>query len=165
MTAMMVSIRPTTKDDVPALCSLLNKIIAVGGTTAYQKPLDIKDFEVHFLEADDFLNCLSAVDDDDNPIGFQSLRRHPKLEKNWADIATFAQLEPKISGVGSALFDATRKWAKSQNITAINATIRADNVPGLAYYEKMGFRTYSIASNVALDDGNLVDRISKSLFL
>jgi hypothetical protein len=43
----------------------------------------------------------------------------------------------------------------------INATIRADNTGGLAYYAKMGFETYGITKDVPLLDGTPVDRINK----
>jgi len=38
-------------------------------------------------------------------------------------------------------------------IVAINATIRADNVSGIAYYEKIGFRIYDVRQGVPLQAG------------
>ena len=165
MTNSKISVRSAILDDVPALCDLLNEIIAVGGSTAYEEPLSPTDFQNHFLLRNDFLNCFVAIDEVGNAAGFQYLGQNEKLENNWADIATFARLNSKIRGVGSALFKATHAWAKSNNFIAINATIRADNVSGLAYYEKMGFRDYAVTKDVALQDGTLVDRISKRNFL
>lgn len=68
---------------------------------------------------------------------------------------------PKIPGVGTTLFAATLAAAEERNIEVINATIRADNTGGLAYYEKMGFRTYNMLEKVPLNDGTPVDRIQK----
>ena len=65
------------------------------------------------------------------------------------------------SGVGSALFRATRERALALGLTAINATIRADNAGGLAFYSRQGFRDHSVAKAVPLSDGTPVDRISK----
>jgi ribosomal protein S18 acetylase RimI-like enzyme len=70
-------------------------------------------------------------------------------------------MSPKIRGVGTALFAATLSAAEELNIEFINATIRADNTGGLAYYEKMGFRTYRTLESIPLRDGTLVDRIQK----
>lgn len=42
-----------------------------------------------------------------------------------------------------------------------NATIRADNAGGLAYYARMGFQDYAVARGVPLADGTPVDRISR----
>ncbi len=165
MTNLNISVRPAILDDAHALSNLLNGIIAVGGSTAIETPLSSAELRDIFLQGNDYLNCFVAVDEDGNAAGFQYLGRKKKLETSWADIATFARLNSKIRGVGSALFKATHAWAKSNNFIAINATIRADNVGGLAYYEKMGFRDYAVTKDVALLDGTLVDRISKRNFL
>ena len=96
-------------------------------------------------------------------LGFQSLSLNPGLPDDWADIATFARVNPKVLGVGTTLFKTTLNFARHQNIYAINATIRADNKSGLSYYSKMGFKDYSIAKSIPLQDGTPVDRISKKL--
>ena len=94
-------------------------------------------------------------------LGFQGLARHGELPTDWCDIGTFARRENPVRGVGAALFAATSAQASLLGFRVINATIRADNVPGLAYYAKMGFLDYKVASDVALADGRLVDRINK----
>ena len=43
----------------------------------------------------------------------------------------------------------------------IDATIRADNTGGLAFYGRMGFTDYDCVAGVPLKDGTLVDRIRK----
>ena len=59
------------------------------------------------------------------------------------------------------LFSKTKDFAFAEKITAINATIRADNAGGLRYYNRMGFETYSINRGIPLKNGLEVDRISK----
>ncbi|MEM9148767.1 MAG: GNAT family N-acetyltransferase, partial [Pseudomonadota bacterium] len=51
--------------------------------------------------------------------------------------------------------------AKNAGLIALNATIRADNRVGLAYYSRMGFQDYAVRPAVPLADGSPVDRISK----
>ena len=41
----------------------------------------------------------------------------------------------------------------------LNAALRADNVGGIAYYEKMGFSSWKIDKGVPLKSGRPVDRI------
>ncbi len=94
-------------------------------------------------------------------MGFQSLTYHPELPERWADIATYTRMEPKTPGVGTALFAATNKNAPKFPISDINATIRSDNTGGLAYYQKCGFIDYAISEGIPLNDGTIVDRISK----
>ena len=67
--------------------------------------------------------------------------------------------------VGTALFAATRARANLLRLAAINATIRADNCGGLAYYFKMGFVAYGVDTAVPLSDATPVDRIHKRYML
>ncbi|MDB5552313.1 MAG: GCN5-related N-acetyltransferase, partial [Rhizobium sp.] len=74
-------------------------------------------------------------------------------------------MSPKTKGVGTALFPVTRAAAEKLGLAFINATIRADNVSGLAYYTAMGFEDYDRQVGVPLLDGTPVDRIKKRFLL
>jgi hypothetical protein len=63
------------------------------------------------------------------------------------------------------MFAATKQAATDAGYGFINAKIRADNVPGLAYYTKMGFADHSIDKDVPLSDGTPMDRVTKRLTL
>lgn len=155
-------VRHARQDDLGELCSILNEIIEIGGTTAFEVRLSEAEFRSHFLDSKHFICCFLA-EKMGLILGFQSLSRHPELSEDWADIATFSRASPRVRGVGTTLFESTLALAKRKKIRWINATIRADNKPGLAYYTKMGFSDYSISKNLPLRDGTLVDRISKKL--
>ncbi len=156
-----LTVRQAEPRDVPALCDILNTIIEIGGTTAYEVPLTEKEFELGYLSDEHSLSCLLASDEAGRILGFQALLRNSKLAESWADIATFAAISPKVKGTGTALFDSTVAFAKSNNIVCINARIRADNILGLGYYSKMGFVDYAVKKAEPLRDGTPVDRISK----
>jgi L-amino acid N-acyltransferase YncA len=165
-TAVGFRIRPAEPDDAVALCAILNSIIAIGGTTAMEVPLGLAEFVGYFLEGEDVLSCFVAEDRATaRRLGFQGLSRHPELPQDWADIGTFTGVAPKTPGVGTALFAATRGWARAHGVAVVNAAIRADNRGGLAYYEKMGFRQYQVLTGVPLRDGTPVDRIFKKYVL
>jgi hypothetical protein len=143
-------IRPAMASDAAPLCAILNAIIEIGGTTAFEIPLSTAKFGDYFLEGKGVLACFVAEDlATGAPLGFQALSRDSDLPENWADIATFAKRTPGIPGVGTALFAQTRIKASALELIAINAVIRADNRGGLAYYDKMGFETYRIAKSDA----------------
>lgn len=156
-----IRIRPAEPDDIPELCALLNEIIRAGGTTAIEGPLSDQAFGDYYLGGPGHLCCFMAENGDGSTLGFQALEHRAKLPGDCADIATYARIKPKIPGVGRALFAATVAHAKRLGLAEINATIRADNSGGLAYYAKMGFRDHSVANGVPLRDGRQVDRISK----
>jgi len=153
--------RTASRADIPAACLLLNDIISFGGSTAFQKTFNEPEFSSAFITGERCITCYVCEDSSGNVLGFQALSRNSKLQPNWADIATFARLTPKVKGVGSLLFHATLEHIEESDIHCINATIRADNQSGLSYYTKMGFIDYQIEEAVPLMDGTPVDRISK----
>ena len=57
-------------------------------------------------------------------------------------IGTSVALDTGRKGIGRRLFDATLVIAQQVGLADIDATIGADNAPGLAYYDAMGFETY-----------------------
>lgn len=157
---MHLNIRKADPGDARELSEILNEIIAIGGTTAIETPLSPEELADWFITGEWPLTC-HVADTGSGLAGFQSLSLYGNPLEGWADIATFARQNPKIPGVGTALFPATLAAANERNIEFINATIRADNTGGLAYYEKIGFRTYNTIEKVPLKDGTLVDKIQK----
>jgi len=64
-------------------------------------------------------------------------------------------------GIGAALFAASVAAARAAGLRVLNATIRADNVPGLAYYARRGFVDYATDPEWALADGRKVGKVSR----
>ena len=161
---MSLTIRPSVEADAPALAEVLNDIIAAGGTTAYETPFTPQALWQSSLGGAKVL-CCHTVLEGDTPVGFQTLARHPDLPADWGSIASFTRRNPPVRGAGTALFEATKARARALGLIAIDATIRADNVPGLGYYGKMGFVDYNVIRAVPLSDGTLVDRIQRKYLL
>jgi hypothetical protein len=155
-------IRNAVQSDGIPLLNILNTIIEAGGTTAFETPLSIEEFNDHFLTGDDVLVCFVAEEVVSNHVvGFQGLSRNQDLPESWSDIWTFTKRVPNFHGAGTALFGKTAIFASDLKLTANNATIRTDNQGGIAYYEKMGFETYKVVRGVPLKDGTPIDRVSK----
>ena len=145
------------------MCDILNAIIAAGGTTAYQVPFSPETLRAMYIDAPSLVAC--HVAEADQLLGFQALwwptdAAHP-FPSGWTYIATFARRGITQRGVGSALFTATRAAAEAAGSSVIDATIRADNTGGLAYYARQGFVDYERLVAVPLNDGTPVDRIRK----
>lgn len=157
---MSLIVRPFLPEDAPTLTAILNDIIAAGGTTAYQAPFTPEGLRAYHLDGPTVLCCHTVLDGAE-PVGFQVLNANPAFPEGWGDIASFTRREPPVRGAGTLLFEATRARAQALGLVMLNATIRADNVPGLAYYAKMGFEDYEILRAVPLSDGTPVDRIRR----
>ena len=63
--------------------------------------------------------------------------------------------------MGSALFARTREAASKLGFSTINASIRIDNVGGLAYYSRMGFATYLSEVGDPQTHGRAFNRVHK----
>ena len=154
-------VRPAEAGDAIALTALINEIVAIGGTTAHRTAFSPARFAEYYLTGPDAVCCHAVISAQGGALGFQVLGLHPALPAGWLDIGTYVRPDARGTGAGSALFAATLVTARRNNATAINATIRADNVLGLGYYQWMGFVDYASEPEFRLQDGQQVGRISK----
>ena len=157
-------VRPATPADASAMTALLNAIIAIGGTTAHQHPKTEAQVRTDYIDGPEALTCVVA-EDGGQVIGFQSVGTWPGLPGGWGDIGTFVAPGVQARGTGAALFVATCAAAREKRLAVLNATIRADNVPGLAYYARIGFTDYAHDPDWTLEDGRKVGRISRRFAL
>jgi L-amino acid N-acyltransferase YncA len=161
-----LEVRAARPEDAAELAELLNAVIARGGTTALEDPYTAEAFANAYIDGPDAICCFVAVDPANGRLeGYQALGRSPDLPPEIGDVGTFARLGGTQRGVGTALFAATRARAATLGLVAINATIRADNAGGLAFYGKQGFQDHSVTPAVPLNDGALVDRVNKRFAL
>ena len=144
---------------------MLNAIIRIGGTTAIEATLSETEFLDYFLRSEHHVLCNVAIDGAGKIMGFQSVETRKDLPNLCCDIATFTDRHAGVKGAGTALFIETRKQLFDRGFRSINATIRADNAAGLAYYTKMGFRDVTVQRSIPLQDGTPVDRMSKRFTL
>jgi L-amino acid N-acyltransferase YncA len=157
-----LTIRSVLPDDAPELAALLNAVIERGGTTALEEAFTPERLAQTYLNGPNVHVCLVALDTESGRIeGFQTLGRYPNLPDDVGDIATFARVDGVQRGVGSALFAEMVERARALGQSAINATIRADNEGGVAFYGKQGFVDHSVTTAVPLKDGTPVDRVHK----
>ncbi|MEM9500236.1 MAG: GNAT family N-acetyltransferase [Pseudomonadota bacterium] len=160
--ANTIEVRPVTAADSVSLAELLNEIIELGGTTALEEPFTPQQLADTYLIGPLVLNCVVAVDDGTGElIGFQTLVKNGSLPDDIGDVATFAKVGTTQRGIGTSLFKATLARARELDLKAINATIRADNTGGLAFYSKMDFEDHDVTLGIPLADGTPVDRVHK----
>ncbi|MFK7744983.1 MAG: N-acetyltransferase family protein [Roseobacter sp.] len=157
----MIHIRRAVPLDARAMAHLLNAIIRKGGTTAYTDQITDETIKAWFAKAPHQSVWHVAENETGALLGFQSIEPHLKLPPEACDIATFVKVGQTGLGIGSKLFDASSAAAFKMGYSWINATIRADNTGGLAYYQSRGFETYAMHENQQLSDGTIVGKVSK----
>lgn len=157
----MIYVRKAGSLDTRPMADLLNAIIAKGGTTAFTDPI-APDTILGWMAADADRSAWHIAENDRGALlGYQSIEPYGDLKPGACDIATFVQVGQTGLGIGSKLFAATTRKAKSLGYHWINATIRADNTGGLAYYQSRGFEDYARHPQTKLANGMIVDKISK----
>jgi len=146
------------------MCHILNTLIAIGGTTAHQMPFENDRMLNHYVSPPGLISS-TVAELDGSVVGFQCLvwpnADQEPFPPGWALIATFVHSGLSRQGIGSALFAETKARAKAAGVKTIDATIRADNISGLAFYGRMQFRDYAHLKEIPLRDGTRVDRVRK----
>jgi L-amino acid N-acyltransferase YncA len=159
-----LTVRPARRSDAAAMAGLINPIIAAGGTTAYEEPFDAASMDAAYISLPQLVSCFIA-EEGSVLVGFQGLMwsfdPDDPLPDGWATIGTFARVGLTQRGVGGVLFAATLEAARAAGVAVIDATVRADNTGGLAFYSRQGFVDYNRLAAVPLADGTPVDRIRK----
>ncbi len=157
-------VRPATSADAGQMVDLLNAIIAEGGTTAHETPFDSDKMQHHYIARPEVVSC-QVAELDNKVLGFQYVgwpsSPDDPMPEGWAIIASFVGPNAAGQGVGQHLFSATKAAVIAADVKVIDATIRADNTPGLRYYSGLGFVDYDRLVGVPLGDGTPVDRVRK----
>jgi L-amino acid N-acyltransferase YncA len=116
-----IEARPVRETDASELATLLNEIIARGGTTALEEPFTPDALARALLTGPDVICCFVAVEQATGRLlGFQSLERSHGLPDDVGDIGTFVRVGLTQRGVGTMLFTATRVEAERNKLQAIN---------------------------------------------
>lgn len=157
----MIHIRKAGSLDSRPMAELLNAVIEKGGTTAFTDPILPDTIQGWMATNADRSAWHIAENDQGEMLGYQSIEPHDRLGPEACDVATFVRLGQTGLGIGSKLFAATIRQAKLHGYQWVNATIRADNTGGLAYYQSRGFEDYARQPNIRLGNGMVVDRVSK----
>jgi len=155
----VIHIRRAGALDAAPMAELLNVIIAKGGTTAMVDPVTATQLRQRMRLPGAAWHL--AEDTHGKLMGFQWIEPHPDLPEGGVDVATFVRLGETGIGIGSSLFERTRKTAKDIGYTHIHAIIRADNFGGMAYYQSRGFENYRLLPDSPLGDGRRVDKVWK----
>ncbi|WP_289150111.1 GNAT family N-acetyltransferase [uncultured Salipiger sp.] len=156
----MITVRRAGPMDARPMAELLNEVIALGGTTAITEPVTREDL-LNWMEADPRSIWHVAEDATGQIMGFQWVDPHLKLGETVAQIASFARVGKTGLGIGSKLFDATKRAARTAGYAWINAEIRADNEGGLIYYQSRGFEDYGRIEGYVMANGQIVDKVLK----
>lgn len=152
----MFEVRRMEERDVPACVEIINHIIAMGGSTAYEEPYAEADFAAHYLREAPVTNVVLY---DGRLVGFQAAF---DVGDGFYSVGSFTDRVVPVKGAGRAVFAKTLEDCRKRGGEAILAKITSDNVGGLAFYSSIGFQDWKVVPNdQQRKDGTLVDRVIK----
>jgi len=157
---MSFVVREMRKGDAEACVAIINPIIAKGGSTAYEDPYEVADFDAHYRQEAKIANVVTL---DGRVVGFQSAF---EVEDGVYSIGSFTDQENPAKGAGRAIFTKTLADARALNGKSIIAKITSDNTGGLAYYSSVGFVDETVVpDDLIRRNGKVVDRVIKRFTL
>jgi L-amino acid N-acyltransferase YncA len=148
--------RAATIADAADMADILNRVIAIGGTTAHEDPMTAEAVLEDYVNGADVYSSVVALDGN-VVIGWQLVG----LWQGEAHIGTFVDPGKQARGAGSAMFALTRAILGTAGVATIIASIRAANAPGLVYYTRLGFVDFARDPQFALRDGRVVGRVHR----
>jgi L-amino acid N-acyltransferase YncA len=149
-------IRRAMAADAAGMTAVLNAVIAVGGTTAHEHPKTEGQVREGYVTGGDVLSSV-VCDEGGEIVGWQSV----EMSDGDPHIGTFVRPGLQARDAGAAMFSLTCQTLRDQGVGYVIAFIRADNVPGLAYYARIGFRDIGQDPDYALGDGSVVGRVHR----
>ena len=113
-----------------------------GSLSAILQPWAVEEQRayLHALSAREAFHV--AEDEETGVVGYQSLDLYSTILPSMAHVAqlgTFLLPSARRSGIGRALFQATRAFADEHGYRKIVIQVRASNVGAQAYYRSLGF--------------------------
>lgn len=109
-----------------------------------------------------------AIDDAGIIVGLQTLDRWSTYLDSMAhvgQVGTFLLPEYRGRGVGRALWNATRAFARSVGYRKIVIYVRGTNLRAQAFYQRLGFRECGRLTRQVIVDGVVDDEVLMEAFL
>ncbi len=145
----VTEIRGAVPSDAEDMAEVQNAIFRAGLRAS---AVDVALIRERYLDTEHSVAC-TVAEQEGRVVGFQSLKRawigNPfDVAEGWGIIGTHIHPDAGRGGLGRRLFVASLAAAETAGLRHIDASIGADNLPGLAYYSAMGFTPYREGSGV-----------------
>jgi RimJ/RimL family protein N-acetyltransferase len=145
------------------MVNVLNPLIRAGESTALDRVFTV-DEEKAFISAFPPRGIFHLAEraTDGVIVGFQNVGPFATYTDAFAHvgiIGTYVDPSGHRQGIGRLLFEATRLAAKEKGYEKFFAFVRADNVAGLAFYERIGFEVIGVAKRHAKINGRYLDEV------
>src|SRR5258706_6976614 len=159
---MEISIRRVREEDAASIVEILNPIIQAGIYTVMEEPFTVND-QIEFIRSFPLRGIyhIAKADNHRKVLGIQDVMPISTSDvfKHVGEISTFVALDSHNQGIGQSLSQATFKAAKEPGFLKLRATVRADNLHALLFYQGLGFEHIGTAKKHAFLRGTYIDEV------
>jgi phosphinothricin acetyltransferase len=155
MTAVTMTIRDATEDDLPAIVAIYNASIPSRTATADTEPISIKSRRDWFREHDPERRPLWVAVEDEVVAGwlsFQSFYGRPAYHAT-AEISVYVSPALQRKGIGRKLLARAVERARRLGLKTLLGFIFGHNEASLRLFESFGFQRWGVLPRVAELDG------------
>jgi L-amino acid N-acyltransferase YncA len=161
-------IRKASVADVGGIVNVLQTVASERVHSAIEQPWPVEQ-QRKYLESLSAREAFHvAADASGEVVGYQSLDLWSPLLSSMlhvGQLGTFLLPEWRRRGVGHALFDASRSFARSSGYRKLVIHVRGSNIPAQMFYQQLGFVQCGRLARQVVVDGQEDDEILMELFL
>lgn len=160
MGAESVAVRPARSDDARAICEIYNEGIEDRVATLETR-LRTADEQRDWLDARDARHPVLVAERDARVIGWGSLNVfNPRAAYDHvADFSIYVARSARGAGIGARLLESLIALARDIGYHKMVLAAFEWNTPGIAMYERAGFRRVGVYREQGLLDGRWVDTV------
>lgn len=145
----MISIRPATPDDVPAIMTIYNQAILTTDATFDTEPRTLTEQQEWFDGQDDQHPVLVA-ELDAEVVGWAALSRYSprRAYDRTAEFSIYVEENFRNRGIGRQLIEATIKAGAETGLRTVLARVTTGNDVSLRMHEQAGFKLVGVMKKV-----------------
>lgn len=134
-------IRPVRLKDSGAISKIINSIVAERNLTTFSETSE--EEERRYIRSLVKNENIFVAEFDGKVVGFQTIGQFPDTtdaNRHVGTMGTFLQKDYRKRGFGTELAKETFRWARRNGFEKLVIWVFEDNVQGLKFYEKLGFK-------------------------
>lgn len=154
----MVTIRPATINDLPAITEIYNEAILTTNATFDNEPKTLAEQKAWFT-AHDAKRPILVAERDKVVVGWASLSEWSSrcAYADTAEISIYIKQELRSQGIGKGLMTAIMQEGKRIGLHTVIARITEGNQSSLHLHEEAGFENIGVMREVGHKFGKLLD--------
>jgi ribosomal protein S18 acetylase RimI-like enzyme len=164
----VIHVRRATPDDAAGIAHVMETVTSERIHSAIDRAWSVEEERAYLASRSDRQAVFVAAEADGAIVGCQVLDFYSHVLPSMShvgEIGTFLLPKWRRRGVGQALFEQTRAFAKAAGYRKFVITVRGSNDAAQAFYTRLGFVACGRLSDQVILDGRADDEILLEYFV